>query len=99
MLENIIEWIKINRLKVFLSVVLIAIFMLLYVDNAIKINELLENITRTEKKIQAMKTHNEILRSRIIELQSTERITKIAEEKLNLKKPSKVPIIITPKKD
>ncbi len=94
MLENIIEWIKTNRLKVFFMVIVFAIFLLLYVDNTIRINELLENINKTEKEIQAIKTNNEILKSRIIELQSAERITKIAEEKLNLKKPSKVPIVI-----
>lgn len=94
MLEKIVEWVKTNRLKVFVFVFLSAIVVLMYVHNTIQINDLLENITRKDKEIQELNTRNEILKSKIIELQSAERITKIGEEKLGLKKPDKVPIII-----
>ncbi len=94
MLEKIIEWIKTNRLKLFFMVALSAVLVLLYVDNTVKINTLLNDIAKTEKKIQEIKTENEILKSKIISLQSAERITTICKEKFGLHKPSKVPIII-----
>jgi cell division protein FtsL len=94
MTTQIIEWIKINRFKVFGIVAISAILLISYVDNTVKINTLLNEIQQKETEIRNIKAKNEILNSEIIELESAERITKIAEEKLGLSKPIKIPIII-----
>jgi len=94
MINKIIEWSKTNRLKIFGIVLISAILTLMYVDNTIKINALLSKIRLQEIEINEIKARNEILSSKIIELESAERITKIAEEKLGLSKPNKMPIII-----
>ena len=94
MINKIIEWSKTNRLKIFGIVLISAILTLMYVDNTIKINALLSKIRLQEIEINEIKAKNEILSSKIIELESAERITKIAEEKLGLSKPNKMPIII-----
>ena len=92
--DMIIEKIKANRFKVIAILAISAILTLLYVDNTIKINNLLREIQVLNTGINEEKARNEILKSKIIELESAERITKIAEEKLQLTKPSKMPIII-----
>lgn len=94
MFEKIIEFIKIHRFKVILLVIVSSILTLLYVDNTIKINALLEEISKNEKRNQEIKTENEILKSDIIKLQSAERIIHISEEKFGLKKTTKAPKII-----
>ena len=93
-MNAIVKWIKSNRLKIFLILTISAVVMLVYVDNTIKINALLAKIQNQESRIADIKAYNEVLKSRIIELESAERITKIAEEKLGLTKPNKVPVII-----
>ena len=91
---KIIEWAKTNRFKILGIILISAILTLIYVDNSIKINALLTKIQIQEVEINEIKAKNEILSSKIIELESAERITKIAEEKLGLSKPTKMPIII-----
>ncbi|MCL2313232.1 MAG: septum formation initiator family protein [Firmicutes bacterium] len=93
-MNTIIEWIKSNRFKVFLILTVSAVITLVYVDNTIKINALLTKIQTQESHIADIKAYNKILKSKIIELESAERITKIAEEKLGLTKPNKIPVVI-----
>ena len=88
------KWVKSNRLKIVLTLVISVVITLVYVDNTIKINALLTKIQAQEATISDVKAYNEILKSRIIELESAERITSIAEKQLGLSKPNKVPIII-----
>ncbi len=94
MMNKIIEWIKINRIKVFILVVFSAVLTLLYVDNTIKINELLKKNQEHKTEILQIKNNQEILKARIVQLKSVERITKIAEEKLGMTKPKKIPVVI-----
>ena len=54
----------------------------------------MDKIQKQETEIRNIKAKNEILSSEIIELESAERISKIAEEKLGLSKPTKIPIVI-----
>jgi cell division protein FtsL len=98
MKDSIISWVKSNRIKIFFILIVVSIIMLLYVDNTIKINSLLREIQIKENMISDVKAKNEILKSKIIELESADRITKIAEEKLNLAKPNKVPQVINDNK-
>jgi len=94
MMNKIVEWIKSNRLKVFLILTICAVITFVYVDNTIKINELLTKIQNQKSQIADIEANNKILKSKIIELESAERITKIAEEKLGLAKPNKLPTVI-----
>ena len=93
-MNAITEWIKSNRLKIFLILAISAVITLIYVDNTIKINALLTKIQTQESQIADIQAYNKILKSQIIELESAERITKIAEEKLGLTKPNRVPTVI-----
>ncbi|MPM66757.1 Cell division protein FtsL [bioreactor metagenome] len=99
MIERSIEWIKSNRFKVLGILAITALIMFLYVDNTIRINVLLAKIQTQEVTIRDIKAYNELLKSQIIELESAERITKIAEEKLGLTKPNKVPNVIEKQKN
>ena len=93
-MKAIVKWIKTNRLKVFSILAISAVITFGYVDNTIKINALLLKIKKQESTITDIRAYNEVLKSRIIELESAERITSIAEKKLGLRKPDKLPIII-----
>ena len=81
-----------------LSLFFAAIVTLLYVDNTIKINALLAKIQKQENQIYEIRTNNQLLASKIIELEAAERISSIAEQKLGMKKPDKVPILIDAEK-
>jgi len=91
---SLLDKIKQNRWSVFGLVVLSAIITTAYIDNVFRVNNLLTDIGRLEKEFEELRTSNEMLNSNVIRLQSAERITRIAEEKLMMKKPTKAPIII-----
>ena len=91
------KWVKSNRLRIILILLITVVITLIYVDNTIKINALLSKIQAQESTISDVKAYNEILKSRIIELESAERITSIAEKQLGLTKPNKVPTVIETK--
>lgn len=88
------NWVKINRWKAFGLLVLAAASTIVYVSNVMAVNSLLEDNRKLEKQITEIKNLNEILNSRIIELESAERITEIAEKQLGMKKPDAAPTII-----
>ncbi|HOK13844.1 MAG TPA: FtsL-like putative cell division protein [Candidatus Kapabacteria bacterium] len=88
---SLINKIKSNRWKAFGLVVLAAILIITYIDNVFKVNSLLSEIQQLEKQYDEVRTSNQVLITKIIELESASRITKIAEEKLGMNKPTKVP--------
>ena len=88
------EWIKINRWSVFAMVVFSAVATIFYISNVIRVNNLLEQNQELKKELMSLRNANELLNSKVIELQSAERITKIAEERLGMIKPTKAPEII-----
>ncbi len=88
---SLINKIKSNRWKTFGLVVLAAILTITYIDNVFKVNSLLSEIQNLEKQYDEVRTSNQVLITKIIELESVSRITKIAEENLGMMKPSKVP--------
>lgn len=52
----------------------------LFVANAIKVNQLLGSITSVEEEIEAIERSNEQLRAEFLRLMSAEQVTKRAEE-------------------
>ncbi len=92
--QNLLDKLKQNRWSVFGLVVLSAVLTTAYIDNVFRVNSLLTDVGRLEKQLENLRTSNELLNSSVRRLQSAERITKIAEEKLNMKKPTKAPIVI-----
>lgn len=88
---SLINKIKSNRWKTFGLVVLLAIITITYIDNVFKVNSLLSEIQNLEKQYDEIRTSNQVLITKIIELESVSRITTIAEEKLGMIKPTKVP--------
>ncbi len=88
---SLINKIKSNRWKTFGIVVLAAIITITYIDNVFRVNSLLSEIQNLEKQYDEIRTSNQVLITKIIELESVSRITTIAEEKLGMIKPTKVP--------
>ncbi len=80
-----------NRWAVFGIIFFFAAMTIVYVDNSIKINSLLKDIHLLEKKVQAAKHENEILRAEINRLEAPQRIISIARDKLGMEKPSQPP--------
>lgn len=83
-----------GRWTIFGVMVLAAMFTVLYVDNVIRVDGYLEDIQKMKKKKEYFKNENELLKTKLNYLQSPERITKIAEEKLGMIKIDTPPEII-----
>lgn len=82
---------KLNRWVVFILIFFLAAMTIVYVDNVVKINSLLKEIYQLEQKSDALRIENELLKTEINILQSPERIIKIAQEELGMKKPTSPP--------
>ncbi|MFH1052284.1 MAG: cell division protein FtsL [bacterium] len=93
--EQYAEDIKLpGRWTVFGIMVLAAMFTVLYVDNVIRVDGYLADIQKLKKKKEYFKNENELLMTKLNYLQSPERISKIAEEKLGMIKVDAPPEII-----
>ncbi|HRK60548.1 MAG TPA: septum formation initiator family protein, partial [Candidatus Kapabacteria bacterium] len=74
----------VNRWSVFGLLGMSAIFMVLYVSNVISVNTLLRRIPKLEEKHDSLLYQSRRLEESIARLQSAERITIIAKEKLGM---------------
>lgn len=93
--EQYAEDIKLpGRWTVFGVMVLAAMFTVLYVDNVNRADKYLEEIQKLKKKKEYFRNENELLKTKLNYLQSPERISKIAEEKLGMIKIDTPPEII-----
>lgn len=88
------EWLSINRWSVFIFLVLSSIAMIIYVQNVYKSIKLSDQILQLEKTERRLDNQIRKLESQIIQLQSADRITKIAEENLGMIKSEKKPITL-----
>lgn len=88
------SWLSLNRWSVFLFLILISGLMIFYVSNVLAINKLAEDIRVLEKKEKRIEYRKRMIEAEVIELQSAERICKIAEEKLNMVKSDEFPHIL-----
>jgi len=71
-----------------------AVITLLYVDNTVKINKLLREVSKNNNQIIEIKSNNQLLINQINLLQAPDRIVSVAEKKLGLVKPNKVVKVI-----
>lgn len=63
----------------------------LYISNVIAVNQLANDIHKSEVRLQDISSEQEILRARINQMSSLERVRKRAEDELALKNPSNIP--------
>jgi hypothetical protein len=73
---------------------LISAFLIILVINVRNINEILVTKRSLEKEIKIIKDNNAQLHSKIIQLQSAERIIPFSENKLNMYLPQDAPRIL-----
>ncbi|MCU0330967.1 MAG: cell division protein FtsL [Candidatus Kapabacteria bacterium] len=83
-----------NRWSLFALVIVSAATTVLFVNNVIAVNVLLKETTDLERAVDSLKTVNQSLRSEIYRLQSAERITTIAVERLGMIPPPRAPIVV-----
>ena len=85
---------RFNRWSVFGMLFLGAVFIVIYVNNVIKIDSLLMEIQNLKKKQAEIKYKNQALSANLNELQSPEEIIKRASERLKMIKPEEAPEVI-----
>lgn len=78
----------------FALVVFSAIATMLFVSNVVRVNALLKEVQTLERERDALVASNESLRIQVTRLESNERITTIARDKLGMTQPSQAPIIL-----
>ncbi len=83
-----------NRWSIFALVFVSAAATVLYVSNVIAVKKLLVETEELRRSIDSLRTVNESLRTETYRLQSAERITRIATEKLGLVPPPKAPVVL-----
>ncbi len=86
---------KKTRWKIFGIIIATAALMIFYIYNVRSIDELLRQIRYIEEKNKIIKMKNNLLKAKVNELESPDRIIKIANEKLGMTLPDEIPIIIT----
>ncbi|MFN4984956.1 MAG: septum formation initiator family protein [Ignavibacteria bacterium] len=89
-----------NRWSVFALLFVSAGFTILYVSNVISVGKLLERKQALERSVDSLKTVNKTLETETYRLQSAERITRLAQERLHMMPPPKAPVVLeaTPKR-
>ncbi len=88
-----------NRWSFFALLIVSALFTFLYVSNVISVRKLLEHKELVSKRIDSLKAVNETLKTETYRLQSAQRITRIAQERLGLVPPQQAPTVIDAKKE
>lgn len=83
-----------NRWSVFVLLFVSAGFTILYVSNVISVRKLLERKQLLERSLDSIKTVNKTLETETYRLQSAERITRLAQERLHLMPPPKAPVVL-----
>jgi cell division protein FtsL len=66
----------------------------IYVSNAIAVNDLLAEITSLERERDGVRSDNERLRAELLRLMSVERVTSIAADKLGMTQPAYPPVAL-----
>jgi cell division protein FtsL len=90
-LHDVSTKIKLNRWTIFLLIVASALAMIFYVDNVMRVNDLLVKIQTLEKRHADLQSSNAVLDRRLNELQSADRIIPLASRELGLAVPKQAP--------
>ncbi len=88
---------KPSRFKYLMYVFLFSLLMILYVANVIKVKSLLKEERKLGKELDKIENENQLLKTEIIRLESPERITRLAINKLGMVKPDAPPKVIAVK--
>jgi cell division protein FtsL len=83
-----------GRIKLFVFILLAAGLTIFYVSNVIEVRSILKEINEIDKRRTAIENKNQLLTKKINELESPERITKLASEKSGLVKAEEPPSVI-----
>ena len=85
---------KLSTFNLMLLLVGIAVAIVLYISNVIKVNQLLAEINKLEGQHRRILMDQELLKAQINKMSSLERIRKLGEENLGLKNPTEPPVWI-----
>ncbi|MBM2816942.1 MAG: hypothetical protein HW421_3704 [Ignavibacteria bacterium] len=88
---------RLNRWSIFGLIALSSLIMVFYVNNVLEVNKLLKDCRVLENNLKNLKSNNLELNSKLIKLQSPERICQIAQSKLGLQRNEEIPEIIRAK--
>lgn len=82
---------KVSPFNIILILMGSAAAIVLYISNVIAVNQLVNDIHKSDVRLQEIQNDQETLRARINQMSSLERIRKRAEDELGLKNPADVP--------
>lgn len=84
----------VNRWTVFGIIAIVSAFTIFYVANVIYINKLLQQNQILDKNYESLRNSNNILKTRLNQIQSPSRIIEIAEKQLGMAKAEELPIYL-----
>ena len=82
---------KVSPFNIILMLMGLATAIVLYIGNIIAVDQLVNDIHKQELKLQEILNEQEMLRAKVNQMSSLERIRKRAEEELGLQNPSTAP--------
>lgn len=82
---------KVSPFNIILVLMGTAAAIVLYISNVIAVNQLVNDVHKSDVRLQEILSDQEALRARINQMSSLERIRKRAEDELGLKNPADVP--------
>ena len=82
---------KVSPFNIILILMASAAAIVLYISNIIAVDQLVNDIHKSDVRLQEILNEQEILKARINQMSSLERIRKRAEDELGLKNPADVP--------
>ena len=85
--------------QLFILLILLAGVTLLYVNNVVRVNQLLSDIKTLEYSRDSLVSSTNLLRNEVFSLESSDRITRIAREHIGLTQPASAPVVLQAKKN
>jgi cell division protein FtsL len=86
-----------SKWNALIVLIIASVLMILYVSNVIEVKSLLKETIDLKKQAEMIEDKNQLLLTKINELESPERITKIARDKFGMIKAEQTPINISRK--
>jgi cell division protein FtsL len=82
---------RVSPFNIILILMGTAAAIVLYISNVIAVNQLVNDIHKSDVRLQEIQSDQEALRAHINQMSSLERIRKRAEDELGLKNPAEIP--------
>ena len=80
-----------KRLRIFTGIFIAAVLTILYISNLMYVNKTMQEVYVLNKEYEEVVNKNELLMTKIIELESPERIITFAKNKLGMIKSNEAP--------